>query len=195
LGEEGDYRYARWLADEHPDWDIVATSYAPGRNNQLIQPELGGRNLTVVTDVDATRLHEGSFTSMRKFDDIVFNGPRAEGRIHPRGRHRDLVVETLESSRYVLKQGGTVRISSSTNMPAGHFLNGLTTGNPKSVPHLPSGFLFRGGRGAPTKGRPAYPFLGDKDFGWPDYRPISNEGDYLDISPDEIHWYMFTLSE
>ena len=100
----------------------------------------------------------------------------------------------MNSSENVLVPGGTVRMSSTTGMPAGFFLQGLATGNAKSTSLLPSNYTFVGGKGAPTRGRPSFPFLGDRDFGWPNYDPLENGGASLGISLDDVYWYMFRFN-
>jgi hypothetical protein len=190
LGEEADVPYARWLASKHTNWTVSGTRYGQGSQN-LVETS---NNLKIIDNVDGTQLSVGRLTGTQQYDHVVFNAPRADAPARPPGPHRDLIVDILNDAFNVLTPKGTVRISSSTGMPAGWFLQGLATGNPKSTNLLPSAFTFTGGKGAPTKGRSGIPFLSDTDFGWPDYVPLQSGGAKLNISIDEISWYIFTLN-
>jgi len=196
LGESNDFAYALAVASTHHNWSISATKYGSGQNNQFIipfgaAPITGLNNITFVDNVDGRKLGEGSYTGTKKFNDIVFNAPRADAPPRPPGPHRDLVIDVLVSSKAVLSPQGIVHVSSSTGMPAGFYLQGLPTQNIKS--ELPPGYSFVGGKGAPTKGRLSYPFLSDPDFGQPTYVPRNNDGIPLGIPLSEIYWYYFQL--
>jgi RHS repeat-associated protein len=75
LGESPSFRYATDLAVLHPDWNIVGTKYGSGSNTQIPISRIS--NLTLVDDVDGTKLESGNFTSNQRFTAVVFNAPRS----------------------------------------------------------------------------------------------------------------------
>jgi RHS repeat-associated protein len=173
LGEANGFFYATPLAAMHTNWNVVGSKYGDGSNNQSVISQIG--NLTLVDNVDATNLQGGSYTKDHRFNDIVFNAPRAgQGWKKEAG---DLVDATLSSALNVLTSPGYMRFSSGGGMPA--------------VPRLDQ-------RVRPGQGPSGYssaikiPYLSDVDFGIPTYVPRQNNGDPM-TSPtlSQISWYIF----
>lgn len=109
------------MAALHTDWEIIASTFdIGGTNSQIVR--WSENNLTRVDDVDATRLSEGSFTAVRRYNDIVFNGPRGRGNawIPETTQMLDLI---FQDALRVLKPGGALRFSSTDAGPSGKFLN------------------------------------------------------------------------
>jgi hypothetical protein len=127
VGEHQPFEYALGLAARHPDWDIIASTYGNGSNTQNVRSTRG--NLTIVDNVDARRLERGSYTATRRFDDIIFNAPRATTKPFY-GATEKLIDRFLASALAVLKSGGAARLSSSDGMPGGYRLNYLVNNRP-----------------------------------------------------------------
>ena len=172
LGESDSFVYASELATMHMDWHVVGTKFGMGGNTQQVIAQVG--NLTLVDDVDGSRLGSGSYTSTQRFDDIVFNAPRAMSGW--RGAAGDLVEDVLNSSLNVLSRPGHARFSSGGGMPAVPRLNSLVRpGN------LPEGY----------SSAVRIPYLSDVDFGVPSYQPTNNDGNPLNLTVDDLSWYIF----
>lgn len=76
-----------------------------------------------MNNVDATRLETGVYTQRGGFDDIIFNGPRAES---PDWADTEpLIDQVLQSARGVLVNGGWMHFSGTPAMPGGKHLNNL----------------------------------------------------------------------
>ncbi|WP_322489328.1 SBBP repeat-containing protein [Chloroflexus sp.] len=134
LGENPSLDYATGLAAKHPDWKIIASTYGDGSNSQVVNGAQSSLpNLTVVDNVDARRLHEGSYTKTRRFDDVAFNAPRGfelDGSAGWVDETNLLIEGTLSSARNVLLRGGRARFSSSPNMPGTQYLRGFRRAGP-----------------------------------------------------------------
>lgn len=134
LGENPPLDYATGLAAKHPDWKIIASTYGDGSNSQVVNGAQSSLpNLTVVDNVDARRLHEGSYTKTRRFDDVAFNAPRGfelDGSAGWVDETNLLIEGTLSSARIVLLHGGRARFSSSPNMPGTQYLRGFRRAGP-----------------------------------------------------------------
>jgi hypothetical protein len=173
VGESGTFEYSIELAKQNPEYQVTATTYGKATPPT---PEGGlPKNLTIVTEVDATKLdtHFGA----GQFNDVVFTAPRAHpGWIPESGT---LVDDVLRSATKVVAPDGTVRFASSGGMPAGPRLFGHAKGGEPEFP-IPEGWE------TPLKAK----YLEDRKFGV-DFTPRNNDGKALGTKLSEIYWFIF----
>jgi hypothetical protein len=176
VGESETFEYSMRLAQRHPTWRIIATRLDPVEATMADAPP----NLAIRGEVDATRLAD-AFRD-QTFDDLVFNAPRSVDPAHWSRETGDLIDAVLGSGRDVLSTGGTVRFSGGGNMPGQRRLDGHARGGTERYP-IPAGY------GQPPIRRR---FLDDPHFGVR-YTPRDNAGEALNVSLEDIYWYLFSV--
>ena len=107
MGEGNDFSYTQSLGLLHSDWHITGTRYGDGSNNQFLIGSAG--NITLVDNVDATRLESGAITGNNYYDGIIFNNPHAS-------KNNDVANATLiqlfiQSARMQLNYNGEIHIN------------------------------------------------------------------------------------
>jgi hypothetical protein len=158
------------LSIKHPNWDITTSTYGAW-NTQDFDEII--TNLTFLKNVDATRLHEGSRTGNQRYDAIVFNAPRATTGDSWEQATSVLIDQTLTSAWGVLKPGGHIRFSSSTNMPGTPRLDELIESNPV-------GYVSQ----------PKISYSADQPWFVSGYKPRTLTG--KELGTKTLTWYIFT---
>lgn len=177
---DGNFSYSISLHTVHPDWEIIGTNHGNGGNSQNFLGSDG--NLTLYTNVDATRLESGRVTGNSRYDAIVFNAPRATGvPVWRKGSSGDLVDAVLRSARHVLKPGRQMRFSRSGGMSATPRLQQRVRPG-KWPPRYSNAY------GGPYHGGHLY-FVDSEGVGVP-YQPITNAGEPMDVKWDKTYWYV-----
>jgi hypothetical protein len=151
---------------------IIASTYGNGSNTQNVRNIRG--NLTIVDNVDARRLERGSYTATRRFDDIIFNAPRAESGFRP--ETRILINQVLQSALFVLEVGGAMRFSSTDGMPGGDRLNILVNARPP-------GYINAFKRRYEVDTRFGVPYTIRRNDGTPLYPPGKKQ--------PQVYWFSF----
>lgn len=105
---DGNFSYTISLATLHPSWKITGSAYGDGSNNQIVIPGAAG-NVTLVNNVDATRLELGSVTGNNTYDAIIFNNPFAA--IGNDSENAALIRNFLRSARTRLTPSGEIHIN------------------------------------------------------------------------------------
>ena len=168
---EGDFSYTANLSSMHPDWNITSSRYGNASNGQFISGTM--RNVTLVDNVDATRLSSGGITGINRYDVIIFNAPRATWGSQWRRESGDLVEMVLQDAWLVLKPGGHIRFSGTGGMPATPRLYDLVKGGYPGYNSTSSTTFFDGTFGV-------Y------------YNVLQNSGKPLDVDWEDMKWYIFT---
>jgi hypothetical protein len=133
---DGDFGYSTSLHARRPDWKITGTGYGDGSNRQVFLGSDG--NLTLYTNVDATRLESGAVTGVNQYNAIIFNNPYADN-----GRQTASLIRGFrQSAQRVLAPGGEIHINVTQKLLLDHedvaAALGLSNNNSSTVKNLPS---------------------------------------------------------
>ena len=106
VGEANGYAYTWSLHTLNPDWDIIGSTYGNGSNNQTVIQRSG--NVTLLANVDATRLESGAVTGQSRYDAVVFNNPYSG----VGGTQTAALISSFRNSaRQILTPNGAVHIN------------------------------------------------------------------------------------
>jgi len=107
VGDGTDFSYTLSLALLRGRWDITGSIYGDKSNNQYIINKV--ENVTLVNNVDATRLESGAVTGSNLYDAIILNNPFV--RIKDDYSSARLIQNFIQSARTRLTSNGVIHIN------------------------------------------------------------------------------------